>query len=425
MYEINKKELHQCIDKLKYSEQDKINYEIQQSFKSLFDELCQYSEDVNKSIIDKCVSNDSSHMIGAVYVSLVDKNDEMKLKQYKNAGMSPMADIDEPANDFHLPPISESQYLYRRIFVNAEYDKLKNFQNDAAELRKYTGKYSTNGAEHTFTYHLVFDRTFVEKHELLYQYASYFDFVNPVVFSPYSYKSFLVVYPKSLADENLDFCFSKNGIDVIADNYEMYWNFMIRETEVITYDTKIPYGDDVKYTYVFEKNRHGHYCLPLPIDKDVLIYDIRVNCDSVEISISSGTCCFRVLEYASIDKSFFDEDVKVRKVFCNSLDETFSGFRNKRIISDADIEHAIAPYRRNETWLNAEISNGCEHEHIVKRYSAQFRPDLKGKRIFKKTDTVHLKFNSKSALNFADDYINYVLQYLEWFYPEIEWAGEK
>ena len=78
MYEINKKELHQCIDKLKYSEQDKINYEIQKSFKSLFDELCHYSEDVNKSIIDKCVSNDSSHMIGAVYVSLVDKNDEMK-----------------------------------------------------------------------------------------------------------------------------------------------------------------------------------------------------------------------------------------------------------------------------------------------------------------------------------------------------------
>ena len=42
---------------------------------------------------------------------------------------------------------------------------------------------------------------------------------------------------------------------------------------------------------------------------------------------------------------------------------------------------------------------------------------------YKKLKQVKIKFYSEEYQSFYDDYINFVLLYLEYYYPEIEWVG--
>ena len=79
-------------------------------------------------------------------------------------------------------------------------------------------------------------------------YAEMYSITNPVILSPYSHKSFLVVYDKEIEREDLEFCFEENGIKAIEDS-NLFWNL---KREIIlnrTYDSKIPYGADIRYKY--------------------------------------------------------------------------------------------------------------------------------------------------------------------------------
>ena len=114
--------------------------------------------------------------------------------------------------------------------------------------------------------------------------------------------------------------------------------------------------------------------------------------------------------------------LSAKSLFSNSLTQSYNGIRNRRIVSIADIEHAIAPFRTDDNWMNCEISNG--KGQIVKRYSSQYKASWGELKNFTKISRQYLKFDSVNRIKFKEDYINYVIQCLDYFYPEIEWAGE-
>ena len=92
----------------------------------------------------------------------------------------------------------------------------------------------------------------------------------------------------------------------------------------------------------------------------------------------------------------------------------------KRILSQCDIEYAIYPFRDYQG-IQCEITQKLNE--ICKRYSYKYRPSPSRQMSSRKLRRVMLKFTFERNEQFKHDYINYVLDYLDYYYPEIEWVG--
>lgn len=402
MYKISKEELEKIIDSSCFSSDIEKNKIIRLALGNLISELTDYTNDLSNSLISNCTASNEKNVISNIQVAFLNYNEDFT--NVASVGLYPMADKGNT------------------IFVDEEYDKLKVLIGDVSEKRTFQGQYIKDGETHKFEYYLAFDRSYVEMHELIYKYALYYSIKNPVVFSPYSFKSFSLVYDKEkLKGEKLDFNFKDNGIRANESSaFNLYWNNILT-VETKTYDAKEPYGDLVKYIYEFSKSKNGNYLLPLPQNNQTKIYSINFTADSIRIITDRDVDTFYVLESMEVDSSssIIKKLVSSEKLYSN--DHNYKLPINSRIISMADIEHSIVPFRNN-FGVKCYISE--KPSQIVSRYSRKYKPDRKANCLFNTISRVNLRFSSTEYKQFLTDYINYVLEYLEYFYPEIEWVGE-
>lgn len=68
-----------------------------------------------------------------------------------------------------------------------------------------------------------------------------------------------------------------------------------------------------------------------------------------------------------------------------------------------------------------EISDGKGIPFL--RYSIKYRNDMQIR--MRTLRESFLKFEFLQQFKYKNDYVNYVLSYLEYYYPEIEWIGER
>ncbi len=187
-----------------------------------------------------------------------------------------------------------------------------------------------------------------------------------------------------------------------------------------TYDAKEPYGDKTKYVYSFNKTKKGNYLLPLPLNNQTKIYEIRFGEKNIEIVTDHDIEDFVVFEYFELD--FNSRVVKERQskkmLFVNRVEE--KKHNQRRIVSDGDIERAIGCFRE---WQDICCNRSNGESKLVIRYSKKYIADRKDKTLFNTIRREYVFFK-KTKNRFLTDDANYILQYLEYYYPEIEWAGE-
>lgn len=401
MYNLDRKKLESIIGNSSFSSDSETNKQVRNAFMAFFKELCTYSESVNNAIIKQSATPNVEKFIPEVCVALMDKKEGDSLG--RDVGLSQMADTNGV------------------IFVNADHNSLKEKVGDNGDKKIYIGEYVKNGKAFTFEYSLRFNRSYVERQELLYKYSQHYAIINPVVYSPYNFKAFDLVYDKGLDGEELDFLFKKNNLDVVkSDDIDLFWNICLYE-ESKTYDAKVPYGDSERYIFEFKKNKNGNYLLPLPRNNQSQIFDIEFLDDSVRLTTSHDMDDFFLLEPLEVDvsSSIVKALISNNQFFSNK--NTYKGIVSCRLISEADIEHALSPFR-DKYGIKCRIAEG--RGNIVKRYSQKYRPNRNGRKIFNTICREYVSFSCIGENMFLLDYINYVLEYLEFYYPEIEWVGE-
>jgi len=401
MYNLDKEKLKGIIEESCFSEDSEKNKQIRNAFLTFFAELSDYSEIVNNSIISRSAIPKIKGMISEVCVVLMDKSDGERFGD--SIGLSRMADTSDV------------------VFINADHNAIKEIVGDNEASKKYLGEYIKDGKVVSFEYRLRFNRSYVEKQELLYKYAQHYTIINPIIFSPYSFKAFDVIFDRELAEEELDFLYQKNGLDVIGiDDRDLFWNIKVQE-ENKTYDAKIPYGDSNRYIFEFKKNKKGNYILPLPKNNQTKIYDIEFLEDCIRITTDHDMDDFFVLESLEIDESSSMIKALISNNMLYTNKNTYKGIVSGRIISEADIEHALSPFR-NRFGISCKISDGSGV--IIKRYTQKYRPNRNDRKLFNTISREYILFNNETKERFLIDYINYVLECLEYYYPEIEWVGE-
>lgn len=399
MYKIDREELERLISNARFSDDDEKNKTVRDIFAAVVSELCSYTEDVNNTILNKSTDSFRKELLPEICVAFMPWN----AAAFGSLGLDAMA--------------ADSTC----IFIDEEYEKIKQINGDTAERKYFNGEYFRNGKMEKFPYYLKYNRRYVEKQELLYRYALHYDIINPVMYSPYSYKAFDLVYDKALDEikDKLDFQFEKNGIKVITER-DLYWNITVL-SENKTYDSKLPYGDETRYLYEFAKNKKGQYRLPLPCNNQTQIFDIEYGDDCIRMVTNHDMDEFILIEPLKVDESSSTIKALVSNKMLFTNKNPYIGFINKRIISEADIEHAIAPFRDNKG-IKCSISDG--KKRIVTRYAMKYRPDRNERKLFHIISREYLAFERESAERFFSDYINYVLEFMEYFYPEVEWVGE-
>ena len=403
MYNIDKEKIKTIIENSVFSSDEEKNKQLRNLFLSFFSELCNYSQAVNENILSQSILKNYDAILPEICVALIDK--DIVEKQSNTLGLVAMVD----END--------------KIFIDDEYENIKKLIGDAEHKKKYEGQYIKQGQCHKFQYYLKFDRSFIEKQELLYEYALYYNLGNPILYSPYSHKSVTLIYDKEVSESHceLDFKFNENGINVINGiKNNLFWNIDIHN-ENRTYDAKVPYGNEVRYIFRFNKSKKGNYVLPLPLNNQTKVFNIEVLESMIEITTDHDMDEFAVLEPLECDEtSPLIKTLKSNEKFFNNR-RSYNEIINKRIISESDIEHSIATFRNNNG-IKCCISEGGGQ--IVNRYTKKYRADRKSRKFFNTISREYVLFKAEEKKRFLTDYVNYVIEYLEFYYPEIEWVGE-
>lgn len=404
MYNLDKDKIKSIIENSQFSRDSDKNKQIRDAFLNCFMELCDYSINTNNLIYNNSITPNNSGFLPNISVVLMDRNEGDEIGS--NIGLSRMVE----ANNV--------------FFLNTDHNSIKELVGDNGEKKKYKGQYIKQNKVIPFEYSLRFNRNYVERQELLYKYAQHYNIINPVVLSPYSFKSFDVVFDRNIAEEQLDFLYQKNGLDVIEDK-DLFWNISVQEQNK-TYNAKIPYGDSTRYKFEFKKSKKGNWLLPLTKNNQTKIYDIEFCDDCIYMTTDHDVDDFFLLELLEIDEnsSVIKALISDHMLFSNKNE--YKGIENRRLLSEADLEHALSPFRElslfREYGIKCSMSKG--NGKIVKRYSQKYKPNRHDRKLFNTISREYVSFATESETLFLLDYINYVLEYLEYYYPEIEWVGE-
>ena len=437
MYEINKSAIEKKIATARFAADEESNRSINNSLLALVEELCDYTNKVGRDLVDGAREREDSPQINDVFAALLPVEAEA---DYQTAGgLFRMDAVSEFLNcrfdesedsgvELAQTPIPEKTvFHYERVFLDCEYDEIRNLDGDLSSKKKtYQGRYvdKKSGKTGPFEYSLEFDDSFVKAQEILFDYAEYYRVKNPVVLSPYSRKSFFIKYVEELCSDDikLDFCFADNKIPVIEGKNRLYWNIKQSVENGKTYDAKEPYGDATKFVFRFEKTKRGGRLLPLPLNNQTRVYSIDVAEDWVDVVINREIEDFIVLEYVDFDSNsgLALERRSKRLLFDNNVvDGTWN---RSRILSEADIERAVGCFNG---WRYASCERSEGKDKPIVRYSKKYRVDRKAKNMFNAIRREYVGFKGTEDKKFLTDFANYVLEYLEYYYPEIEWIGEE
>ena len=391
-YHINKESLRELIDKYGFSP----------DIKKVMSDLCDYSEEVLDRM-EKNILYSKAQLSACRFISL----------------LMDCHNVEEYGELSSVYSMNTSNY---NIFVNADYEELKEIIGDNGQPRIYKGFYRSKNDTFEFEYTLRFNDRYLKIQELIFDLANLYKTENAVLFSPYIRKFFDVCIseeiPKNIKPENISYEFEKNHIPVITDAV-LLWNFSVTETELIRADAKIPYGQTVKYRYHFNSKKNSS-CFILPKNNQTIIYGIDANENGIDISSDHEFEEFILFEYRDVDfqNSKYKKMESAGRLYSNFTDKNC--LAAKRILSQCDIEYAIYPFRDYQG-IQCEITQKLNE--ICKRYSYKYRPSPSRQMSSRKLRRVMLKFTFERNEQFKHDYINYVLDYLDYYYPEIEWVG--
>lgn len=424
MYEIGKKDLEALVNKAVLSpENHELNVGVQKVLVEVLGALCDSVSQKMNATVDDAFS--SARKNQEIVVALLGKDDNLEhigLHNMLLPGGSAEVNRELWANT------SQGRVDFGTIFLEEDYETLREVVGDNTSAKKFKGTYQDLGTGQSgeFEYTLRFDTQYIEMHEEIMRLSLYYSSLdNPILYSPYSRKSFWLNFDRTLLDPNkyiINFRFPENNLHVSLGK-RLCWNFKLEQKPAQVYANKIPFGEEIKYHFVFPKSKKGHYYYALPCNNQTRVYDAVFTENGTEITVSKDKEDFLLFEPFDVD---FDlQEIKSLQVdqviFCN-------GHPNRtvplgRINSRGDIEHAISPFRKDPK-VTCELVPKVDSPFL--RYSSKYGRNQGNRNAFHKLTTQPIIFKPiQEPIKFLGDYVNYVLDYLDFYYPEIDWVGGK
>lgn len=410
----------------------------------LVDCVQKYTEGQWKQIKDGFSHNfyGGEKAFGAIVTALCDKRHQEELEQ---AGFY---DIDHEL--FYLPETGADLKLIRRwnksieaavregqgsfvlgyTFLECDYRK---FCYLTESYDRYTGMISLkNGKKTEFSYQLVFSDRLLQKEKIIKYCGELYGITAPIVFLPLARRLVEIqvdiegVSVDNDVIERIDLQTEENHLNgILSLGKYAVWNIRIQSQDLDVSRAKVnPLGGERHFSYVFDGCKKGQYVVPLK--KCKTFFDVQRRGDKIQ---------FRYLEeyidrFAKITVNRFLKNPETPYWFSNSHamnQENMEGMEQlikERLRSEADILFAIKQHGEQLGLILKEISGtklGKYQE--FEKYRRELLYNTVEQICLKFSKAVYLYFDNKDHSIFADDYMNYLCDYLSWIYPDITWRG--
>lgn len=339
---------------------------------------------------------------------------------------------------------SFSFYQYRvpacYVYVEATKEELEELCQSNKYMLVVCDK---DGKEHEIPYYMVWSELALVNCKKIWKMSQLYKDEKPIVYAPYAKRLFRIEIDveeltsiKGIQVEAIDFKLKQNGLEnKFLLNQELVWNVKIDDqSDVKTFEegnngrekmgleitsTVSPVADVVHWKYLITELLPNQYIIP----KDQSWPTFRI--DSVsekEIQFDFETEYSGSFERVTIYE-INGKDFRNKQIFYPQYN-AINNDKQYRIRSLADAYYEIKkfsfPY---EIKLQNVQINKPDNKKIFKKYPVNMTIYDKGRFGYKNTNKLYVLFDCNEESTFVTDYINYVLDYLTFCYPEIGWEG--
>lgn len=335
----------------------------------------------------------------------------------------------QSGNGIVINGIEIGSYRYKipvcYIYTETTKEELDSLIQNGKRSLKITDK---NGEKHSLDYYLVWSDAAVLKCRRMWQLSKVYRDEDPIVFAPYAKRLFRIevdveelISIKGIQIESIDFMLEKNRLkEVFMLNKELVWNVRIEDQTEVS-KKAAPVADVIHWKYYVKDLLAYQYIIP----KSITWPTFRVD------SFSDKDICFdfeneylgefeRVSIYEINEKDFDREDL-----FCPRYNQSELA-RQSRIRSYADAYYEVKKF---ESVLPQEIRIRCVQPNMpegmthAEKYPVNMTVYDKGRFGYKNTNRLFVVFDCSGNNLLVLDYVNYILGYLTFCFPEIGWEG--
>ena len=292
--------------------------------------------------------------------------------------------------------------------------------------KRYKAKVKTEGDEIEVPFVLERYDYYKRIEELLERTARQYGIDRPVIFSPLSrravnvkldFSGITLPQPRSNV---IDFQIEKNGLsDVLLCDKTLLWNVEVTEENEIPGPRE---NTDKKIVSLFEK--------------EYAIYEFAAK-ENEFIYISSPISEVKRYEnrvYVNLNEKQTIEDIRYSKlaimdvtsVFLEGLEYRYQNFyhntgKRERIRTQADIDYVLHKFR-NDMARYVGLVRNCDGVNTVHAYEKGDVYHYTKDKIYRSSSVCYIKFEVSGSW-IAEDAINYMIAFLNFYYPEYYWVG--
>lgn len=330
-------------------------------------------------------------------------------------------------NGVNLYGIDIGSYKYK-IPAAYIYTDATQIRADCLKDKKYSlDIVDKNGKNYSLNYYLIWSDEAVSKCKKLWNMTKLYGDETPIVFAPYAKRLFRIdidieelISNYGIQIENIDFQLERNGLkQSFMLNQELVWNVKIEEQPEVN-KRKSPFGDIVKWKYIFQDLQSYHYIVPkTPTWPTCRLNSLSENEVGLEFENEYLQEFERITIYELEEKDMIGKDIFYPRYNLKNFDKKY----RVRSISDAYYEVMKFDLPEGIRLKNIQ-TNLPESKQIVEKYPVHMTVYDKGRFGYKNTNRLFVIFDyDDSSSSMLVDYINYILGYLTFCFPEIGWEG--
>lgn len=385
-----------------------------------------------------CGCEKSKETLGKIYTVLLPETDEKKMKAKgwytlddtcsipeKNRDKNRIDDIVRLINQEKKLETDNNPILGHVYF---ECDG-KQFASTVFEKNEFEGCfYGKSGKEYRFTYAFQYSDTIIKRERILGKCAKYYPIKTPIVFNPIGRRSATVYILSdsvgSIPEEimEIDLCYENNHLNsIIKEPRRLYWNVKVQKEDIDYVTSKT--GEELRRIITFNGCESNCFVIPakpadiISIDtyekKKVIHFRDEYTDKFIKITVENPS----VIEDSNCP-------VYENRHVANDYKMSVTPQIQERVRSEADIVYAMKQLGDQLGIVFERVSENAEDEYqpaCSYSYECKYRnyDTLRND----KMRIVYLYFINTKRSPFADDYINYICDYMTGMYPDFQWRG--
>lgn len=364
-----------------------------------------------------------------IVTALIDKNE---VEEARDNGLNEIIEIDTFKPYLKYEELKKNRcdltgidsYCAGITFLKCPYHEVEEIT-----CKKYNAYVLGDGVNFEVEYSLKPYKGYYKIEEIVERTARQYNLKRPPLFSPLSRRAIKVEVdfkhheiPQSHNNVTIDFKLNENNlIDILQIEKTLVWNvellndYEVPDPKQNTNKSVIPLFDKVYQLYEFtvEENEYIYF--------ESSVSDIKRYENNIYVNLKENNdiedCRYYKIKINRYKNSSFSNEIKIYENFFH-----YNRYSKERIRTEADIEYTFNLLENECTYYKGIIRKETPNNLAIRTYKNEDAYHYSKNKKLRSSAICYVKFNQSDNWLF-EDYISYMLAYMNYYYPEFYWVG--